>query len=327
MEATVIGGLAPKLYTIQAIPGKGLGFIATKKIVKGTRITAEKPIFTISKLVSLEHGQQQIADMVVKLSKENQTAFLSLHNNFKGVLPPLIGIVKTNALPLGPTEDIMEGGVFLELSRVNHSCCPNSYDSWNANTEKRTLHAIRDINEGEEITIRYKDGTFKSRQRELKRAFGFNCDCNTCSLPDAEQKIKDTRLEEMDRLFDSISDPFRRVNYPEKVVSNLHALLTLYQAENIADVRVEQLYYDAFQMVRGFGDLARARVFAERMHAASLCCEGEDSPVTLMAKAIAKDPAHHLPVGARKEWEQSVKQIPRNLASDEFEAWLWARMG
>ncbi len=66
---------------------------------------------------------QLIANKLKQVSRKNQRAFLSLHNNFRGSLGPFLGIVKTNALPLGP--DAIEGGLFLQASRINHACLPN----------------------------------------------------------------------------------------------------------------------------------------------------------------------------------------------------------
>lgn len=36
------------LYAIQAVPGKGISLIATTKILKGTRILSELPLFRVS---------------------------------------------------------------------------------------------------------------------------------------------------------------------------------------------------------------------------------------------------------------------------------------
>lgn len=43
--------------------------------------------------------------------------------------------------------------VCLEASKNNHSCVPNAYYSWNNDIKRLTVHAIRKIPEGEEITI------------------------------------------------------------------------------------------------------------------------------------------------------------------------------
>ena len=112
------------LYIVKSIPEKGLGLIATQTIPRGNRILSEKPIFTVSRIGD-NHDliNQLIANKLKQVSRKNQRAFLSLHNNFRGSLGPFLGIVKTNALPLGP--DAIEGGLFLQASRINHACLPN----------------------------------------------------------------------------------------------------------------------------------------------------------------------------------------------------------
>jgi len=50
--------------------------------------------------------------------------------------------------------------------------------------------------------------------------------------------------------------------------SDAHELLRLLGEEDIIDARVPRLYYDAFQVAIANGDQARARVFAQRAHAA-----------------------------------------------------------
>jgi len=102
-------------YVVRSIPKEGQGLIATQTFPKGTRILSEKPIFTISgRGYNLDLINQRIANELKQVSEHNRRAFLSLHNNFRGSLAPFLGIVKTNAIPLGP--DATESGLFLQAS-------------------------------------------------------------------------------------------------------------------------------------------------------------------------------------------------------------------
>ena len=47
------------------------------------------------------------------------------------------------------------GGIFPVASRINHSCVPNVYHSWNENLQTLTVHAIREITAGEELFTTY----------------------------------------------------------------------------------------------------------------------------------------------------------------------------
>jgi hypothetical protein len=61
------------------------------------------------------------------------------------------------------------------------------------------VHALRDINKGEEITITYL-GPLKNRkaqQEALQEKFDFACSCHLCSLPPEQSQESDRRLEEI----------------------------------------------------------------------------------------------------------------------------------
>ena len=180
------------LFEIQSIPGKGRGVVARFNIAKGSRILCEKPFFTTPNLFPLSVMEENIAKKLKTLSKTEQRQFFSLHNNFPGKYP-FSGIIKTNALPCGSGSVI--GGVYPTICRVNHSCLPNAHNSWNCETRCETIHSIRYIKSGEEITISYYDrgGPSDSRRTYLKDSFGFDCSCGLCSLPSADLQISDAR--------------------------------------------------------------------------------------------------------------------------------------
>jgi hypothetical protein len=64
--------------------------------------------------------------------------------------------------------------VFEHASRLNHSCIPNCYASWNRTIGRLCVQAIRDIKEGEELYIAYRSPDLiferpEARSRELSR--------------------------------------------------------------------------------------------------------------------------------------------------------------
>ena len=311
------------LYIERSIPKKGQGLIAVQTIPKGTRILSEKPIFTTSgRGNNLGIINQRIANQLKQVSKQNQRAFLSLHNNFRGSLAAFLGIAKTNALPLGP--DATESGLFLQASRINHDCLPNCQHTWNANIGEETIHTIREIAQGEEITISYAlTGPSNSRREHLQKNFGFDCICSLCSLPETERALSDSRLEEIQHLDDVIGDGAHLMLHPQQHLRKVHNLIQLLKAEHIEDARLPRAYYDAFQTVIAHGDQARAKVFAERSYAARLSCEGEDSPETLKMRLLAENPKSHRMFGTSKRWRQNEAKIPKSLVNEEFENWLW----
>ena len=117
-----------RLYTIKSITGKGLGFVATTEISKGTRILLEVPLFkTPGSMEDVGSAEITVLREVRSLTKDQQRAF-ALQNSKEREYSPVLGIVITNMLTLGGSND---GGLFLEASRINHSCQPNAQHSWN----------------------------------------------------------------------------------------------------------------------------------------------------------------------------------------------------
>lgn len=265
-----------------------------------------------------------LASKLKALSKPEQRQFLSLYNNFPGKFP-FSGITKTNALPCGPGSPL--GGVYPTICLINHSCHPNSHNSWDSNAEHENLYAIRPIRVGEEITISYDQGGPSSvRQAFMKDAFGFDCACTRCSLPSSELQASDARRLQIQGLDNVIGDPFRMANSPKESLGDCHPLLQLLNEEydGCAGALVARVYYDAFQISIAHGDQARASVFAERAYKARLICEGEDIPETQMAKALALKPADHVSFGlCSMKWKTTMEMLPEGLDTTQFEKWLW----
>jgi len=100
-----------------------------------------------------------ITQQLEKLDPQARQCFYALHNKHGSEYPLPVGIAKTNALPLGHRS--LEAGIFLEASRISHSCKNNAENTWNTTINKITIQVIREIQPGEEITISYVD-SFKS---------------------------------------------------------------------------------------------------------------------------------------------------------------------
>ena len=80
--------------------------------------------------------------------------------------------------------------MFPHAARFNHSCNPNACFSWNSAIGKETIHSMRDIKAGEEITISYVDMEHDKRLRAWElRHYGFVCDCAACGDEDDESTL------------------------------------------------------------------------------------------------------------------------------------------
>ena len=75
-------------------------------------------------------------------------------------------------------------GLFIESSRMNHSCLPCVEMSMDEGKETE-VRSVRDIEEGEEITVSYlKTSLLLLKKERLERLeyWGFLCNCVLCQL-------------------------------------------------------------------------------------------------------------------------------------------------
>jgi hypothetical protein len=324
-ESHVNGGDVMKsetdLWRLETIPGKGKGLIASKDIVPGTLILSDAPLLKTDVITSMETVERDLARALKALPKGHQRAFLSLHNNYPGK-NPLSNIIRSNGYPLGPGSDV--GGVFPNLSRVNHSCKPNAKHSWNPTLGMYVVYTIRPVSRDQEITVSYlSGGDSKQRQAELKDNFGFTCTCELCSLPAAELRASDNRLIRAESLNQTIGNAESVRYFPAKALRNCVNLRDIYATEGVVDDRLPNLYYDCFQINNMHGDQARASAFARKYCEEKRVAEGPDSVNVLEMMPFVEDPSKDGSFGSTNDWKSSVSDIPKDLDAASFERWLW----
>ena len=318
------------MYALQDVPGRGKGLVAVEPIPKGTQILSEQPIITTFNTASnIQELQESIRRQVDGLSDIQKHNFLSLHNihPYKHDMERYLGIVRTNALPILVGQ--VEAGIFLEACRLNHACDNNAQKNWNENIRQHTVHALRDIAKGEEITIYYLrlQENRTARQEALLAKFGFTCSCRLCSLPPNQSQERDKLLDAIYRLDGLIgrggiggiiSSPLRILRFVDRQIQ-------LYESQGPGDSGLGRAFLDAAQIAIAHGDLARGRVFAERAASAWCTCLGIDSTEAIEYGRLAKDPSTHDLYGLSTKWESEVSQVPCGLDSIDFENWLWKR--
>ena len=328
------------LYAIRDVPGKGKGLIATKDIPKGTRIISESPIIAISGryIADIRQLDARVHQELVGLPGEQQLEFYLMDNAYlyTSSAEKLRGIFRTNALPMG--EDLDTGGIFLNACRINHACDHNAVNFWNSNIGSQlpngenpgqlTIHSARDIQKGEEITISYLSSlrNRQARQEELKENFNFTCSCQLCILPPNKSQESDVNLDRIHEI-----DGIIARGGIQEFVSSAHRFLGYVDEQvriwgditpNI--VGLGRAYPDAFQIAVVNADVARARVFADRLLPLYQITLGEDSPDVIQYRKLA-DPAEHDNYGMSMKWKTSLDDIPQGLQPEEFEDWLWRR--
>ena len=232
-----------KPYKLTALGGKGLGYVATRKIKKGELLLKEEPILI-----------RQITD-TNKTSLPSQQ-FHSLSNSVQGdvfslhIKDPLTEIPFTE-FDSDAQNDIMESvgddcnsslgskmlegifnsngiwmrynssggsdcGLYLSFSRLNHSCLPNLVCTNSNERGVMEVRTIRTIAPGEELCVNYIQGyedflTSEQRLARLSREWRFDCVCDLCQ--DAEES--DSRRQELLTLHSSLRSLMERGNIQE----------------------------------------------------------------------------------------------------------------
>ena len=200
------------MYEIRHAGAKGLGVFATKWIQRGTRIVAERPVFTVKSERDVYLATRDLLpedrDYLMQLSLNE--AARSPHVEWvraawhvmRGALTPgaqkeqsgnnarlglgtiteymtLLAAFRNNNFDVGNNTQ----AVFRDISRFNHSCVPNTQGNFNSNLGRFTIHALRPIKEKEEITVSYLElhgATRNVRQALLGKGYGFKCGCPVC---------------------------------------------------------------------------------------------------------------------------------------------------
>ncbi|KAG6026466.1 hypothetical protein E4U19_002591 [Claviceps sp. Clav32 group G5] len=314
------------MYALKAVPGKGKGLVATRKIPKGTRILCEQALFTIPRVTSVEEGKILICQQVEALSNGQRDAFLSMHNvrPHNDTTERYFGIFHTNCLP---AEDVPEtSAIFLEACRINHDCDHNAMHQWNDNIKRHTVHAVRDIHKGKEITISYTLylRSREWRQRTLKQSFGFTCSCRICSLPGDESEERDRKLEQISRLYQlcslCVAQP---TTSPLTILAYIHAQTRHWIELGREEYGFVEAHKEAALIAIAHGDLARGRIFAQKVASIWTTVFGSDSPRAIEWETIAQDPSLHEVYGFSMTWKTAVGEAPEGLGPDDFEEWLW----
>lgn len=278
----------PALYTIKASPGKGLGMFAAANIRKGTRILEEKPFFCLAKSPEWSGSEAYVLDEIPKaygrLSVGDREKYMSLSCPERHDCSVLVGIYEANCYEMGSGTCIC-----LDASRINHSCIPNAHFSWNTNIERETLHAVKDIFKGEEITISYCPTirTLSQRKKSLESYF-FTCRCPACRTDQKYGTMSQIRRLQMlnldHKIADFQNDPVAaREEYGERDEElAILRLVKLMDKEGLVYGK-SKAYRDAANSALKRGSREKALEYAGKELDEEFCCVGRDAPSYLEA--------------------------------------------
>jgi len=206
-----------ELFREVELPGKGTGLVASCDLQPGVLLLAEAPLLTVpwwQRLTQFNRTRERselLSKQLLDLSKEKQDGFWRLADckAEPGEKPSIDGIWRTNNFALGPSGPKTNNGLFLKISRFNHSCRPSAEFSWNPVRKRQEVRVVRPIMCGREITVSYFSHLVAaqdrlSRKKYLQTYYGFPCDCVACSLDEQEGKEDDEQRAKVVELADRI---------------------------------------------------------------------------------------------------------------------------
>lgn len=290
------------LTEIRSAGPKGLGLFAKSLIPRGTRILSEKPLLScpssqpsqifrnaqqLSKsekqeLLSLSSydgtGIQRvgrwwsttkwtIADVLLqKKKKKKKNESYALRSGIWSENLRILNIFRSNCFDVdaGDDDDENDRTLYLTIARINHSCVPNAQANWHPSLRRFNVHALRDIERGEEVEISYRaeDGQLREgRQRELQEGYGFLCACPACLSSSLLSAPFEKRRAEMQNRMHAFADRFQRSEATDgEKGSNEYD----FDTEKLA---VSQAFIDMFEAEGGKGrELASLYVNVAKLH-------------------------------------------------------------
>ena len=188
------------------------------------------------------------------------------------------GVFATNTYALG--QGATHGGLFLTLSRLNHSCRPNCVHHWRPDLHMMVVHAVRDIKVGEELCTCYGPGDCRltmERQEYLKERYRFDCRCDMCregmDVPNYGDKREYKRIN---RFHDNL--PLLTSLNATKALVKVEECLELLRQLKLGEAHFVPIFHIAYSISRhGLQDLSKARLYLEREVMALEHSQGEDS--------------------------------------------------
>lgn len=230
---------------------------------------------------------------------------------------PAWDIFCSNAL-----EDASGGihGLYPTAARVNHCCAGNApHYAWNANLGKLTLHAVKDIAEGEEVTVCYLE-RHSGRAERWKKLDGFTCTCSLCSLEGQRLEESDQRLQLSFELCELLEDDLEASNGSVcRRPRALRACIDLLAKEGVLHPFSIRLYLVAFQLVLFTHDRARAKIMTERGPELCVLFLGEDSPSVADKQKVLRD----LETNEAMLCGMDLAPAPEGPEPEALDDWLW----
>jgi hypothetical protein len=264
-------------------PGKGRGLVANKTLHRGDQIFASTPIvITDSDAYDLSTSERLalLYRGVDTLPPKTQNVFWELMGHKD--IDPVEDKINTNNFDI-TIDGISQQALFPEIAMMNHDCRPNAAYFWDEEMMTHYVHAIRDIQPGEEITITYIDNEKdrNTRTSRLEKNWGFKCGCSSCTAHPNFVAESDSRLYQITDLA-KILDDWTSSSSATPEIAEL--LVSLYVQERL-DASLGTAYKYAAEVHSSFGNKWEAMKYARLSAEMNMLDKGfRDGDVSEMKK-------------------------------------------
>ncbi|KAI0965215.1 TPR domain protein [Xylaria arbuscula] len=282
MPSVHLGETSP-LVEIRPTSSRGNGLYATCDISRGTRIISETPFLSISEWSSKNpdrrlsafcsalqnasaaelrdldqlpcdkaHDTKELRQDIRGWYKDKGTTD-SNGNILKGkkLQDFAKSTVKRYAIFLTSATDIGQYGfcILPLYSRINHACTPNAHDHYNLTIRRLTVHAIRDISAGEEITISYLETLCAPieirRDALLFSRYKFVCFCEVCmDLSNRNEPARERMFDLRERIEHETESRLQSLIQSSEGISNIKrdydSVEKLQRAQSLAELLENQ---------------------------------------------------------------------------------------
>lgn len=186
-------------FNVQQTRNKGMALFAARAFTTGDVIVSEPSLGSLPTMLSDTFDDESFFDpaheysgvpairrMVDGMTAHEHQLFAALYSRQQNIQ----STVQNNVFSTFTTDhnghELLTLRLYHIISRANNSCRPNSLYSHNPNTGHGDLRAIRNIANGEEITVEYQcheKGSLRGvheRESDFRDHYGFRCDCPAC---------------------------------------------------------------------------------------------------------------------------------------------------
>ena len=281
-----IEGEANVDWEIREVEGKGLGLFALRDFRKDEKVMVERPV--------LGPGHNNFSEELSVLYARRNRVDQAVLDAVDTLSPRGTDSTIQEKIDINTFQVAKKGGglvLYINVSRMNHSCVPNTIHRYSNGRNVGLLVAARKIKKGDEIVISYCPKMPRDHAKfKLVMIYGFRCRCPACTNTEIDAELHEIFLLEKDIRFlpDTPSET-------SPAMEKAYRLLFLYQKHHFSSWYYQWLYYIMFQIqILGRTTAEHADFYIRKAYNAALGFTSDDQEAVLVEyKQYMEDPSSH----------------------------------